>query len=135
LPWTADALNFGFGPAGGQPAHLPQPSWMGEFAVDAEEARPGSTLAMYRQALKLRRELQTREDMTWVDSGTENVASEVLHFKRDGGWEVIMNFEGESVRVPRDETGGQAEVLVVSSEEGLGEGMEIPKNTTVWFRR
>lgn len=98
---------------------------MGDYAVDAEEQRQGSTLGMYRKALKLRRELQTKEDMEWIVN-----EKEVLHFKREGGWEVIMNFEGEGVDVPEG-----AEVLVCSGAEGLGEGGEVPKNTAVWFRR
>ncbi|KAI9638540.1 glycoside hydrolase superfamily [Dioszegia hungarica] len=125
LPWLASAPNFGFGPADGKDAHLPQPAWMGDYAVDAEEQRQGSTLGMYRKALKLRRELQTKEDMEWIVN-----EKEVLHFKREGGWEVIMNFEGEGVDVPEG-----AEVLVCSGAEGLGEGGEVPKNTAVWFRR
>lgn len=114
---------------------MPQPDWMGEFAVDIELAKAdnGSTLGMYRKALKLRRELQTKEELIWIGGDTDQ--NEVLHFKRDGGWEVMMNFNGEGVVLPKGEDGMEVEVLVVSSQEGLGEGGEVPKNTTVWFRR
>lgn len=128
LPWISDASNFGFTPPSGQAAHLPQPAWMANFAVDLQSDKPGSTLHMYREALKLRRELQTKEDLEWVQQG-EDVEKEVLHFKREGGWEVIMNFEGEGVRLPKG-----VQVLLCSGEE-LKAGEEVPKNTTVWFRR
>lgn len=130
IPWTPQAPNFGFGPSEARPAHLPQPDWFGDYSVEREVAKEnsGSTLGMYKKALGLRRTMQTKEDMTWIEG--ENEGGQVLHFKRDGGWKVIMNFEGEGVRVPEG-----VEVLVVSSEEGLGGGMVVPKNTTVWFKR
>lgn len=127
LPWTKSSKNFGFG--AGAPAHLPQPEWMGEFAVDVLEKDANSTLAMYKKALALRRELQAKEDMDWVDGPAGMGQKEVLHFKREGGWEVIMNFDGDGVEVPLG-----AEVLVQSGIREL-EGRVVPKNTTVWFRR
>ncbi len=54
LPWSSAGPSFGFGSG---PAHLPQPSWMAEYAVAEEEADPGSTLNLYRKALRLRRAL------------------------------------------------------------------------------
>lgn len=119
IPWTKDAKNFGFG--SGAPAHMPQPEWFGKFAVDQFDDVPGSTLTMYRDALKLRKQLQAPESIEWVTDETDS-----LHFKRDGGWEIIMNFEGENVVVPENR-----EVLLASGEL---DGKRIPKNTTVWLR-
>jgi alpha-glucosidase len=118
IPWTASGANFGFGD--GKQAHLPMPEWMGKFAVAVEESDPDSTLNMYRRALALRRELQTEESIEWVTDHPQT-----LHFRRKGGWEVLMNFEGENVDVP---TG---QVLVCS---GAVEGATLPKNTTIWLR-
>lgn len=81
---------------------------------------------MYQKALKLRKELQTKEDMEWV-SEDGGASRDILHFKRDGGWEVIMNFEGQGVEVPEG-----AEVLIASGDL---DGKKIPRNTTVWFRK
>ena len=50
LPWTKDGASFGFGFDG---AHLPQPAWFGEYAVEVQEGDPGSHLSFYRRALDL----------------------------------------------------------------------------------
>ncbi|GFZ47590.1 hypothetical protein JCM24511_05334 [Saitozyma sp. JCM 24511] len=118
IPWTSSGHNFGFGD--GKQAHLPMPEWMGKFAVAAEDSDPNSTLNMYRRALALRRELQTEESMVWVTDHPQT-----LHFRRKGGWEVLMNFDGENVDVPK------GQVLVCS---GAVEGGTVPKNTTIWLR-
>ncbi|BFO17335.1 hypothetical protein SHKM778_37230 [Streptomyces sp. KM77-8] len=50
LPWTADAPHAGFG---GEP-WLPQPAGWASYAADRQEGDPGSTLALYREAIRLR---------------------------------------------------------------------------------
>ena len=57
LPWTATGRSFGFGPDDGAEPHLPQPAGWGEHAVELEEADPGSMLHLYREGLRLRREI------------------------------------------------------------------------------
>jgi len=118
IPWTTTGTNFGFG--SGKPAHLPQPDWMGEYSVEKLDKDPNSTLNLYRNALKLRRQLQTEEELEWVES-----SKEVLHFKRPGGWTVVMNFGEEAVAVP------QGKVLVSSAE--LEDG-KVGEDTTVWVK-
>ena len=118
IPWTKTGTNFGYGD--GKPAHLPQPSWMGEYSVETEDGDPESTLDMYRKALNLRRKLQTKEDLDWV--GDEK---DVLHFKRDGGWDVLINMSEAHVSVP------SGEVLVAS---GNLSGGQVPPHTTVWVK-
>lgn len=118
LPWTAEGASYGFGDGG---AHLPQPRWFSDYAVGVQEEQEGSTLELYRQALRLRRELQAAEELTWH----ENANGEVLHFTRPGGWHVVTNFSEESVELPPGE-------LLVSS--GPLEGGRLPANTTVWLR-
>jgi alpha-glucosidase len=57
IPWAADAEPpFGFGPTGSTP-WLPQPSDWGTRSVAAQEGDAESMLALYRSALRLRREL------------------------------------------------------------------------------
>jgi alpha-glucosidase len=118
LPWTAEGTSFGFG-AG--EAHLPQPEWFSRYAVDAQDGVEGSTLELYRKALKLRRELQTAEELEWVETGN----AQVLHFSRHGGWQSVTNFGAESVELPA------GEVLLSS---GPLEAGKLPGNTTVWLR-
>lgn len=118
LPWSTDGTSFGFG-AGD--AHLPQPAWFARYAVDAQDGVEGSTLELYRKALKLRRELQTAEELEWVETGNP----EVLHFSRHGGWQSVTNFGAEPVELPA------GEVLLSSAPL---DGKLLPGNTTVWLR-
>ena len=50
IPWTADGPSLGFGP-GGTP-WLPQPESYRALAVDQQVGVPGSTLQLYRAALR-----------------------------------------------------------------------------------
>ncbi len=115
LPWTAGGPSFGFG---GHAAHLPQPAWFSEHAVEVQEEAQDSTLNLYRSALGLRRELQTTEQLHWVPS-----APEVLHFTRSGGWHSVTNFGTDPVDLP-------AGRVVVSS--GAIVGGKLPADTTAW---
>ncbi len=119
LPWSSQGPSFGFGDGG---AHLPQPAWFADYSVQSQDGTAGSTLEMYRAALKLRRELQTEERLHWLVSGHE----QVLSFERPGGWVVVSNFGNEPVDLPA------GEVLLASSE--LNDAT-LPGATTVWLRR
>ncbi|PKI91485.1 alpha-amylase [Actinomycetales bacterium SN12] len=120
LPWSAEGSSFGFGSDG---AHLPQPSWFAEYAVDVEEADPASTLALYRKALGLRRQLQTEEKLDWRETGR----ADVLHFVRPNGWQVVTNFGTE----PFD-LGDDADAVVLSSQP-LRDGA-LPAEATAWLK-
>ena len=117
LPWTRSGPSLGFGTGG---AHLPQPGWFASLAVEAQDGDPGSTLTLYRAALRLRRELQGPEELTWVDA-----PAGVLHFVRPGGWRCVMNFTDAPVPLP------DGEVLLASGPLPKG---ELPGETTVWLR-
>lgn len=118
LPWTVEGTSFGFG--GGE-AHLPQPEWFHKYAVEAQDGAEGSTLELYRTALRLRRELQSGEELEWIETGN----AEVLHFRRPGGWQSITNFGDTSVGLP------SGSVLISSAPL---EGGSLPAETTVWVR-
>ncbi|KQX08277.1 MULTISPECIES: glycoside hydrolase family 13 protein [unclassified Leifsonia] len=119
LPWTRDGSSFGFG---GDSAHLPQPSWFGDSSVEAEAADPASTLSLYRDALALRHELQTAEELEWVATDR----ADVLHFRRPNGWEIVLNFGTEPVALP----GG--EVLIASAPLV---GDRLDGESAAWLRR
>jgi alpha-glucosidase len=116
LPWTIGGLSFGFG-AGG--SHLLQPTWFGQYSVEAQHGDAGSTLSLYRKALAVRRGLQTREGLEWVD-GVEWG----LHFKRPGGWQSVTNFGAAPIELP-------AGAVVLAS--GPLEGDKLPSDTTAWL--
>lgn len=122
LPWTAEGPSFGFGPAGGAAPHLPQPEWFARYAVDVEAGAPGSTLELYRDALRLRRELQGAETLEWLEAP----APTALAFARPGGWRSVTNFGDEAVPLP------DGEVLVASGP--LPADGTLPGATTVWLR-
>src|SRR3954469_4667107 len=54
IPWEADAPAYGFSATG--ESWLPQPEDWALLARDAQRGTPGSTLELYRAALRLRRE-------------------------------------------------------------------------------
>ncbi|KAK8861758.1 hypothetical protein IAR55_002581 [Kwoniella newhampshirensis] len=121
LPWEASSKNFGYG-SGALP-HLPQPDWFEDYAVDVEDKDGKSTLNLYRQALRLRKQLQTKEELEWVDGTGENV----VHYKRPDGWEIIMNAGKTAVTLPK------GKVLVSSTLDKLDDG-KLPGETTAWLK-
>ncbi|MET8079648.1 alpha-amylase family glycosyl hydrolase [Streptomyces sp. NPDC005303] len=117
LPWTTSGPSYGFG-AGG--AWLPQPPWFAEYAVEAQDGVEGSTLELYRTALRLRRKLLQGEELTWSDNGP----ADVLDFVRHEGWRCVTNLSQAAVPLPA------GEVLLASgpSQDGL-----LAPDTTVWL--
>nr|WP_308289039.1 glycoside hydrolase family 13 protein [Microbacterium trichothecenolyticum] len=118
LPWSADGTSYGFGDGG---AHLPQPSWFAQCAVSVQDGDPRSTLALYRQALALRRLLQTGESLEWIKTGRDDV----LGFRRPNGWTVFTNFGEAPYELPE---GGAHSLSSYHFE-----GRELPGETTVWI--
>ena len=118
LPWTATGSSFGFGSGG---AHLPQPKWFADYAVEVEEKDSLSPLSIYRKALALRKELITEEKITWHE--TTDIS--VLHYSRPNGWNCITNFRAQSYTMPKGE-------ILVSSSPIVGG--QIPAGATVWFK-
>ncbi|MFC8348612.1 glycoside hydrolase family 13 protein [Streptomyces sp. NPDC057280] len=117
LPWTRTGPSYGFG-AGG--AWLPQPESFAAYAVEAQEGVEGSTLELYRTALKLRRKLLQGETLTWAADGPPGV----LEFARHDGWRCVTNLSDTAVALP------EGEVLVAS---GPLEGGLLGPDTTVWL--
>ncbi|MGO1390289.1 glycoside hydrolase family 13 protein [Brachybacterium alimentarium] len=125
LPWTRSGSSFGFGTG---TAHLPQPAWFADFSVEAEDGAEGSTLELYRKALRLRTELQSAENLTWDE---DLCGIDVLAFERPGGWLSITNFGADAVALP------EGEMLVSSAPvEATADGHhQLPGATTAWLRR
>lgn len=117
LPWSADGASFGFGDA---VAHLPQPAWFAEFAVDVEATDPESTLSLYREALRLRRLLQTEERLDWIETDR----TDVLRFTRPNGWQVVANFGSQPF--PLDAEAGRVVLGTVVDRA-------VPGESTVWI--
>ena len=88
--------------------------------MDAQDGVEGSTLEMYRSALRLRRELSLGVGgWEWVDA-----AADVVH-GRNGTVHVLTNFGPDPVARP------EGELLLAS---GALEDGAVPSDTTVWVR-
>ncbi len=119
IPWEADKPAYGFSTTG--KSWLPQPVNWAPYARDSQDGVPGSTLELYKSALKLRSAhgLGTGS-LEWVgDYGNKVVAF------RNGDITVITNLGKVAVELPVGD-------IVLASEEIVGGA--LPADTTVWLR-
>ena len=123
LPWHPDAPGFGFGPAGGAAPWLPQPAAWRRLAAAAQAEDPGSMLALYRAALRVRaaRDCLDDDSLTWLTA-----PDNVLAFRRPGRFACVVNISAAPVPLPPD-----ADVLLASEE--LDDG-KLPPDSAAWLR-
>ena len=119
IPWGGDQAPYAFGPGSTQP-WIPQPADWAELSVEAQADRADSTLAFYKEALRIRRDFAwtAGESVEVLDAG-----SDVLAFTR-GPLTVVLNCGDTAVELPAGE-------LLLAS--GPVEG-KLPANTAVWLR-
>lgn len=118
IPWTRTGSSFGFGPDG---SHLPQPAWFADSSVEAEDADPDSTLHLYRKALGLRGQLQSEEQLEWIETRRDDV----LAFRRPNGWTSVTVFGDEPFALPAGELLLASAPVVDGDLSGVG---------TAWLR-
>lgn len=126
LPWERDSPAFGFSITG--KSWLPQPSVFGDLAVDAPEGVEGSTLEMYRSALRVRRRYglgRAGEPIDFVEEVPEGVLA-LAH----GSVVVIVNTTDAPIDLAELPGRGRATVLVSSSPI---ESNQLPANTAAWL--
>jgi len=93
LPWEGGQPSNGFSSAAGW---LPQPSSYAELSRKTQEGRAGSTLELYRAALKLRKELALGEgSFDWISLG------DVLSYQ-NGELTISHNFGTEPQKLAGD---------------------------------
>jgi len=93
LPWEGGQPSNGFSSAAGW---LPQPSSYAELSRKTQEGRAGSTLELYRAALKLRKELALGEgSFDWISHG------DVLSYQ-NGELTISHNFGTEPQKLAGD---------------------------------
>lgn len=131
LPWSGDRAPFGFG-ADGVTTWLPQPAAWRELTVEAQESDPRSTLNLYREALRLRRELPELGDgpLQWWDDAVPAAdagaaASDVLAFRRGDRFACVVNTGDDPVAVPPGAT-------VLLSSAPLEDAL-LPGNAAAWL--
>lgn len=130
LPWRGDEAPFGFSPEASADTWLPQPASWSALTVEAQEPDPGSTLNLYRDALRLRRALPELGDGTlaWWDDAVPSgrAAATVLAFRRGDRFACVVNTGDDPVALPADAT-----VLLASTPLDAG---HLPGNATAWLR-
>ena len=133
LPWHSGKPGLGFSAGQESEPWLPQPLLYGMYAVDRQQQVVGSTLSLYRELLRLRREHDLGVGgLEWLtELGGTPLAGDVLAFRntrRDGtSVTVVANLGEEPVALPED-----ARVLVCSGRLHEGTGA-IHQDTTVWL--
>ncbi|NAZ75039.1 alpha-amylase [Kineococcus sp. T13] len=131
LPWTAGGPSFGFGDGG---AHLPQPAWFADCAADVQDGDPTSTLSFYRAALAWRARLQGAEELEFADE-PRDAPSQLVRFRRPGGWTCVTNFGTDPVPMPPGEVVLRSDGPVAPPGAGSGgtSGGVLPGETTAWL--
>ncbi len=126
LPWSGTASPFGFGPDGSDP-WLPQPAGWSGLSVAAQESDPESTLNLYRDALRLRRELPELGDgpLAWWDDAVPGSA-DALAFRRGDDFACVVNTGDDPVPLP-------AGAALLLSSSPLEHGA-LPGTATAWLR-
>ncbi|MCW2765888.1 MAG: alpha-glucosidase [Nocardioides sp.] len=98
LPWSGNRPPYGFSPNGHRgETWLPQPADWAAFTAQAQAMDAASMLSLYRDALRLRRDLPAlgSGSLSWRDLGPD-----VLAFARDDGFVSVTNFSGGPVDLP-----------------------------------
>ncbi|NRQ51235.1 glycoside hydrolase family 13 protein [Aeromicrobium stalagmiti] len=125
VPWEAAAPSFGFGP--GEASWLPQPAEYGALAVDCQRDDPTSTLTLYRDLLRLRRELRLgRGRLTWLDGHPADVLAFTIS-SDEAAVTVLANLGVEPLPLPDGAT-------VVAASGEREHGAPVDTDETVWLR-
>jgi alpha-glucosidase len=124
LPWEAGVGGAnGFNTTG--KSWLPQPEIYADYSRDQQDGVAGSTLELYKQALKLRKELQLGEgSFEWAP---EFVTENSLGFV-NGDILVVHNFGHAPIALPEGE-------IIASSIDGMTAGHALVADQTVWLKR
>ncbi len=133
IPWSGQLAPYGFGPDGSDLSWLPTPATWRELSVAVQAGRPGSTLELYRAALRIRRThpalSAAASGVTWLET-----APGVLAFTRSAGDTVltcVVNISGGPAGIE-----GYGEPLVASETlTRQGSAHVLPVDAAAWFER
>ncbi len=125
LPWRAHAASSGFAGSGdtaGTP-WLPQPEGWAGYARDLQAEDPGSTLALYRTALQLRRDLRLGAgSLRW---SRDFERTDVVAF-RNGELMVVLNMGEFAAALPEG-------TIVATSMSGVVQDGLLAPDACVWL--
>ncbi|MET7638746.1 glycoside hydrolase family 13 protein [Streptomyces sp. NPDC005438] len=126
LPWSGDGPSLGFGTSEGW---LPQPADWAELSVEAQTGRAGSTLELYREALRLRRAhpaLGAGDAVRWLEAPPG-----VLAFRREGPDGQALVCTVNTTDEPRELGRSHGEPLLHSGPHDGG--TVLPPHSTSWW--
>ncbi|MFF3437425.1 glycoside hydrolase family 13 protein [Streptosporangium sp. NPDC002721] len=136
LPWADGEPHFGFSLPGAEGTWLPMPPSWGPLSVASQLGDPVSTLNLYREALRIRRERRSFDGapgapgalddapLTWLDSPEGTLA-----FTRGDGFACTVNLTGEPVELP-----APGRILLASAETAVEGGVaRLAPDSAVWW--
>ena len=121
VPWSGSAPPLGFGPPGSTP-WLPQPAAWASMSVEAQAGVAGSTLELYRAALRVRRDHAglAGDDLRWLPS-----PAGTLLFERGDGFRCALNLSDAPWELP-----AVATILLASATPWTG---VLAPDTAAWY--
>lgn len=124
MPWSGSTTPFGF--TSGKP-WLPLPSDWKDLTVEIQSATKGSSLALYKAALKSRREIFIgASDFAW---DATQIETGLLGYSR-GGVQVFLNSGSKPIRL------AAKEIILGSDDVTLENGeLELKVGRAIWFKR
>lgn len=123
IPWESSAPAYGFNSTGA--SWLPQPEFWAEYARDIQEVNIDSTLSMYKELLRLRREQELGTgEVNWLTTDSPELLA-----LRNRQVIVVSNFGSEPLALPAQTQG--LEVLLASAPQESE--AEIAPESTLWF--
>ncbi|MEH0841750.1 glycoside hydrolase family 13 protein [Micromonospora sp. CPCC 205711] len=133
IPWSGELAPYGFGPEGSELSWLPAPATWRALSVAAQADVPGSTLELYRAALRIRRAhpalAGTAGGVVWLETEPG-----VLAFSRSLDGTVltcVVNISGAEVLIE-----GYGPPIVASADLTEREnGHLLPVDSAAWFER
>jgi alpha-glucosidase len=120
IPWSSSPPSYGFSPDGAEAEPwLPQPQVWAGLAAEVQAEDPTSTLSLYAEALRIRRErLSTLAPLEWIASPPDVVA-----FRR-AGVECWVNAGSQAIALPHGR-------VLLASGPGTENGA-LPGDTAAW---
>ncbi|GIJ77282.1 alpha-glucosidase [Micromonospora phaseoli] len=132
IPWSGELAPYGFGPAGSALSWLPAPATWRALSAAAQTGVPGSTLELYRAALRIRHRhpaLAGTDGITWLET-----APGVLAFHRTAG-DAVLTCVVNTGDAPALIDGYGAPVVASEALTEQDGGHLLPVDAAVWFER
>ena len=123
IHWSGGGPSYGFGP--GTASWLPQPGEWAELSHAAQAGDPTSMLALYRGALRRRRDLLGGDEFAWLDAPPG-----VLAFSRGADFTGAVNLGDD----PVDWTPPEATPNLLLSSGPYEPDGPLPGATAVWWQ-